>query len=226
MLTTAAAILSAIALLMPGFIIAELSAARSARGSRSDLELALRALSYTLVVHIAFAFWTAHLITSIGKPENWSHHWGALAAYGAVVLIGLPAAIGTILNRYLAREEAKDGPPNLFAAAFGAGEARDAFDFAYQRWRKSGGYVIVELVGHTDESPRLVGGVYGRGSAVGQTPSQHDVYLESLCTVVVNDDGIRSLASRIEPQQGVYIAASQITRIDLLPPGVSATIEP
>lgn len=56
MLTTAAAILSAIALLMPGFIIAELSAARSARGSRSDLELALRALSYTLVVHIAFAF--------------------------------------------------------------------------------------------------------------------------------------------------------------------------
>lgn len=169
---------------------------------------------------------TAHLITSIGKPENWSHHWGALAAYGAVVLIGLPAAIGTILNRYLAREEAKDGPPNLFAAAFGAGEARDAFDFAYQRWRKSGGYVIVELVGHTDESPRLVGGVYGRGSAVGQTPSQHDVYLESLCTVVVNDDGIRSLVSRIEPQQGVYIAASQITRIDLLPPGASATIEP
>lgn len=153
MLTTAAAVLSAIALLMPGFIIAELSAARSARGSRSDLELALRALSYTLVVHIAFAFWTAHLITSIGKPENWSHHWGALAAYGAVVLIGLPAAIGTILNRYLAQEEAKDGPPNLFAAAFGAGEARDAFDFAYQRWRKSGGYVIVELVGHTDESP-------------------------------------------------------------------------
>lgn len=167
MLTTAAAILSAIALLMPGFIIAELSAARSARGSRSDLELALRALSYTLVVHLVFAFWTAHLITTIGNPQNWTHHWGALAAYGAVVLILIPAILGTALNRYLARVEARDGPPNLFAAAFGAGEARDAFDFAYQRWRKSGGYVIVELIGHSEEAPRLVGGVYGRGSAVG-----------------------------------------------------------
>lgn len=42
MLTTGAAILSAIGLLMPGFIVAELSVARSARRSRSDLELALR----------------------------------------------------------------------------------------------------------------------------------------------------------------------------------------
>ena len=226
MLTTAAAIISAIALLMPGFIIAELSAARSARGSRSDLELALRALSYTLVVHIAFAFWTAHLIVSIGKPTDWTDHWGALAVYGSVVLIFVPAVIGTILNRYLARVEEKDGPPNLFAAAFGAGEARDAFDFAYQRWRRDGGYVIVELVGHTEQAPRLVGGVYGRRSAVGQTPSQHDVYFESLCTVTVNAYGIRSLASRVNPPQGVYIAASQITRIDLLPPGVPATIEP
>jgi hypothetical protein len=223
-LSTAAAIVSAIALLMPGFIIAELSVARSARGSRSDLELALRALSYTLVVHITFAFWTAHLIASIGKPADWTHHWGALAIYGAVVLIVVPAVIGTVLNRYLAHVEAKDGPPNLFAAAFGAGEARDAFDFAYQRWRRDGGYVIVELVGHTEQAPRLVGGIYGRRSAVGQTPSQHDVYLESLCTVVVDASGLRSLASRIDPPQGVYIAASQITRVDLLPPGASATI--
>ena len=56
----------------------------------------------------------------------------------------LPVAIGAALNRYLARVESQDGPPNLFAAAFGAGEARDAFDFAYQRWRKDGGYVIIE----------------------------------------------------------------------------------
>jgi hypothetical protein len=224
MLTTAAAIVSAIALLLPGFIIAELSVARSARGSRSDLELALRALSYTLVIHVVFAFWTAHLVSSIGRPSDWTHHWGALVVYGSVVLVAVPVFIGSALNRYLASVEAKDGPPNLFAAAFGAGEARDAFDFAYQRWRKDGGYVIVELVGHTEESPRLVGGIYGRASAVGQTPSQHDVYLESLCTVAIDEDGIRSLAARIEPRQGVF-AASQIARIDLLPPGVSATIE-
>jgi len=224
MLTTAVAILSAIALLMPGFIIAELSVARSARGSRSDLELALRALSYTLVVHVAFGFWTVHLIATVGKPQDWTDHWGALTAYGALVLILVPAIIGTVLNRYLAHVEAGEGPPNLFAAAFGAGEARDAFDFAYQRWRRDGGYVIVELVGHTEEAPRLVGGVYGQRSAVGQTPSPHDVYLESLCTVAVDEHGIRSLASQIEPEQGVYVVASQIARIDLLPAGASATI--
>jgi hypothetical protein len=225
MLTTTAAIVSAIALLLPGFIIAELSAARSARGSRSDLELALRALSYTLVIHCVFAFWTARLAVSIGPPADWAHHWGALVLYGSVVLVAIPVLIGSALNHYLASVEEKDGPPNLFAAVCGAGEARDAFDFAYQRWRKDGGYVIVELVGHTDELPRLVGGVYGRASAVGQTPSQHDVYLVSLCTVTVSGDGIRSLAERVEPRQGVYIAASQIARIDLLQPGASDTIE-
>lgn len=224
MLTTVASIVSAIALLLPGFIITELSVARSARGSRSDLELALRALSYTLIVHLVFGFWTVHLISTIGSPAHWTHHWGALAAYGSVVLIAVPVILGSLLNRYLARVESRDGPPNLFAAAFGAGEARDAFDFAYQRWRRDGGYVIVELVGHTDEVPRLVGGVYGRRSAVGQTPSAHDVFLESLCTVAIDEHGIRSLAATIEPHQGVYIAASQIARIDLLPPGSSATI--
>jgi len=223
-LSTSAAILAAVALLMPGFIIAELSVARSARGSRSDLELSLRALSYTVVVHVIFGFWTVHLISNIGDPKDWIHHWLALTAYGAIVLVGVPIVIGSVLNRYIAGVEGGDGPPNLFAAALGAGEARDAFDFAYQRWRKDGGYVIVELVGHTEDTPRLVGGIYGQRSAVGQTPSPHDVYLESLCTVVVDTNGIRSLASRIEPRQGVYVAASQIARIDLLPAGVSATI--
>jgi hypothetical protein len=50
---------------------------------------------------------------------------------------------------------------HLFAAGLGGGEARDAFDYAYQRWRKDGVYMIVELVGHSDDAPRLVGGIYG-----------------------------------------------------------------
>lgn len=225
MMNTSAAILSAIALLMPGFIIAELSVARSARGSRSDLELALRSLSYTLLIHVIFGFWTVHLVATIGAPDEWKEHWTALIVYGAVVLLLVPALFGALLNRYLARAEAADGPPNLFAAAFGAGEARDAFDFAYQRWRKDGGWVIVELIGHTDDRPRVVGGIYGKRSAVGQTPSPHDVYLESLCTVAINSDGVRSLASRVQPDQGVYIAASQIARIDLLPSDASATLQ-
>jgi hypothetical protein len=96
-------------------------------------------------------------------------------------------------------------------------EAQDAFDYAHQRWRREGNYVIVELVGHTSEAPRLVGGVYGKRSAVGQTPSAHDIYLEALCTVEEDGNGIRAVAQRVVPDQGVYIAASQVARIDLAP---------
>lgn len=216
MLSTTASILAAIALLMPGFIVAELSVARSARSSRSDLELALRSLIYTLIIHVAAGFWTVRLIHSIGDPDQWADHLGALTAYVLVVLLLVPIVLGLVLNWFLARAETGDGPPGRLAAALGAGEARDAFDYAYQRWRKEGAWVIIELVGHTTQAPRLVGGVYGKKSAIGQTPSPHDVYLEALCVVTENPDGIRSFAQRIAPDQGVYIPAAQIARIDLI----------
>lgn len=219
MLNTAVSILAAIALLMPGFIIAELSVARSARSSRSDLELALRALAYTLIIHLAFGFWTVHLVNTVGSPEHWTDHLATISAYLGVVLLGVPIALGAALNRYLAHVEKMDGPPNLFAAGLGGGEARDAFDYAYQRWREDGVYVIVELVDHVPEQPRLVGGVFGRRSAVGQTPSPHDIYLEALCLVEEDTDGVRWLAQRLEPERGVYIPAHQIARVDLVPAG-------
>lgn len=219
MLSTAVSILAAIALLMPGFIIAEVSVVRAARSSRSDLELALRALTYTLIVHLVFGFWTAHLIKSVGPLEDWVDHVGAISAYVAIVLLGVPVAVGGLLNRYLAGVVSGDGPPNLFAAGLGGGEASDAFDYAYQRWRKDGVWIIVELVGHTDDSPRLVGGIYGRRSAFGQTPQPHDIFLEALYKVEVDENGIRNLAERVDPERGVYIAASQIARVDLVPEG-------
>jgi hypothetical protein len=218
MLTTALSIFAAIALLMPGFVIAELSLARGARSSRSDLELALRALAYALVVHLAFAFWTVHLVHVVGPAKHWSYHWTAIALYAAVVLLLIPVILGLLLNRYLAQSELGEGPPSRMAAAFGAGEARDAFDYAFQRRRNTGAWVIVELVGHTPGQPRLVGGIFGRSSAIGQTPSPHDIFLEALCTVIEDDDGVRRLAAQLDPPRGVYLPASQIARVDLLDP--------
>ena len=216
MLSTAVSVLAAVALLMPGFIVAELGA-RSPRSSRSDLELALRALVYTLFIQLFFGFWTAHLVRSVGPPERWSHHLGAITAYVSIVLLLAPIAIGVALNLYVGRITDPDGPASLFASLLGVEEAKDAFDYAYQRWRREGSYVIVELVGHTPELPRLVGGVYGKRSAVGQAPSAHDIYLEALCTVEEDGNGIRAVAQRVVPDQGVYIAASQVARIDLAP---------
>jgi hypothetical protein len=138
MLNTALSILAAIALLMPGFIVAELSSNPAGRSPRSDLELALLMLSYTLVLQLAFGVWTAHLIESIGPPENWPNHVGAISLYVAIVLLGVPVALGVVLNRYLASVEAKEGPPNLFAARLGGRKAEDAFELAYQRLLRNG----------------------------------------------------------------------------------------
>lgn len=57
-------------------------------------------------------------------------HVGAISVYVAIVLLGVPVAVGGLLNRYLAGVVSGDGPPNLFAAGLGGGEASDAFDHA------------------------------------------------------------------------------------------------
>jgi len=221
-LTTAVAILAAVALLLPGFIVAELAIARGARSSRSDLELALRALSYALVIHLIFGWWTADLVKRVGPIGKWAEHVGALSLYAVLVLVAAPVVLGVALNVVLARIERRDGPPPLWAASLGAGQARDAYDFAFQRFSDEGAWVIVELVGHTAAEPRLVGGRYGRASAVGQTPSAHDLYLQQLCLVKEGDDGLRHLSQATDPPRGLYVAATQIARVEVLPPGLDS----
>ena len=218
MLTTAIAILAAVALLMPGFLVAEIALARGARSSRSDLELALRALSYALIVHLVFGFWTVRLVEEVGAIDQWSEHLRALSTYAFVVLVAVPTALGLLLNVILAHVEAKDGPTPLWAAALGAGQARDAYDFAFQHSAKSGAWIIIELVGHSAEVPRLIGGLYGRGSAVGQTPSSHDIFLERLYVVAEDEHGVRQLTAGMEPARSVYVPANQIARLEILAP--------
>jgi hypothetical protein len=217
MLNTAVSILAALALLLPGFIIVELSLARGARSSKNDLELALRSIAYALVIHLVFSSWTADLVRRLGPVSAWDEHVDALAAYSAVVLVGVPVVLGGLANVAIARAERREGPPPLWAAALGAGEARDAFDFMWQRVSAEGAWVIVELVGHTSETPRLVGGLFGSGSAAGQTPAGHDLYLQQLCVVAEGADGLRRLVAATDPPRGLWIAADQISRIEILP---------
>lgn len=217
MLSTAVSVLAAIALLLPGFIIVELSLARAARTHRGDLELALRALTYALLVHLVFSPWTADLVQHAGAPDEWHKHVGGLVLYSTVVLLVVPTALGVAANIAIAKLERRDGPPPLWAAALGAGASRDGYDFMWQRVSDKGTWVIVELVGHTREEPRLLGGLYGRQSAVGQTPAAHDLYLQRLCLVRERTDGLRELLVATDPPRGVWIAASQIARIETVP---------
>jgi UPF0716 family protein affecting phage T7 exclusion len=62
----------------------------------------------------------------------------ALSAYTALVLLFAPILLGLALKTYLGRAELRDGPPGRLAASLGAGEARDAFDYAFQRRRAQG----------------------------------------------------------------------------------------
>lgn len=218
MLTTAVAIVSAIALLSPGFLIIELSQARGARSTRSDLELALRAISYAVVVHLLAGYWTYWLAGEVGDASHWRDHAVSIGLWAVCVLLIVPVAIGIGLSFVIEKAEAKSGPVGRVAAALGAGAARDAFDYAVQR-RPNGAWVVVELVGHTKDAPKLVGGVLGSDSASGQTPSAHDVYFQQLMIAEENGDGVRTVVGKVEPASGVYIPASQIARIDFIPEG-------
>lgn len=217
MLNTVISVLAAVALLLPGFIIVELSLARNARSSRSDLELALRALTYALILHLVFSLWTADLMQRVGAPYEWEDHVGALVLYGAVVLFLIPIVLGGLANAAIAAAELRPGQMPLWAAALGAGEARDGFDFMWQRVKAEGTWVIVELVDHTSQEPRLLGGLYGKGSAVGQTPASHDLYLQQLCLVHERPDGLRELLAATDPPRGVWINASRIARVEIVP---------
>lgn len=117
MLTTAIAVLAAVAVLLPGFIVAELSLARGARASRSDLELALRALSYALIVHLTFGWWTGALVKRIGPTDEWTQHVGALTLYVTVVLILVPIVVGLVVNWLIARVERDDGPARALGSS-------------------------------------------------------------------------------------------------------------
>lgn len=215
MFTTTIAVLGAVSLLSPGFLIVELSEARRARAKRSDLELTLRALVYSVLVHLAFCWWTAWLVGEVEHVGAVGDHLTAVAIYLIVVLVGAPVIAGVVIGAYLFRVERSGGSPGFLASAFGAGQATDAFDFAFQRHR-GGLWVVIELAGGSSDAPRYTGGLFGKRSAVGQTPAPHDIYLENVARVAVDDGGMPFLISLADPPYSLYIPADRIVRILVL----------
>jgi hypothetical protein len=215
--TTAVAVLAGVALLVPGFVVAELAATGRARTKGSDLELALRALIYALIIHLVFAWWTVDIAGDVGSVDEWLDHAGALVAYAAVVLLIVPALVGTVLNHYLRLAERQPEPLPLLAAIFGGRDARDAFDYAMTRM-DDGGYVIVELKGLTPGGePRYVGGMWGVSSFAGVSPLPHNLYLQQEWAVTATAPP--NLAAPIVPERGVLIAGDEIAKVHLLPTG-------
>lgn len=203
----------AIALVLPGFVIVELSVVGRAQGPRSELELVLRALFYALLLHLAAAYWTADLAGRIGSVDEWGDHLCALIPYVLVVLIAAPIALGSLLGWYLRRaERCEDQPPWLYFA-LGARDAGSAWDNIFQRLSSSGAWIVVEL-----KDRALIGGMIAEASAIGQTPTPHDLYIQEIWTAKVDAEGVVNLRQRIEPIQGIWISESEIRSMRVIDP--------
>ena len=199
----------AVAVILPGFVIAELSAVGRARASRADLELVLRALFYALLLHLVAAPATKALVDEVGPLSAWQDHLAPLMAYVAVVLVIVPVVVGYALGAYLRSVERDDAKRGAVYEGIGARDAGDAWDGLFQKLYE-GAWLIIEFV---DGS--YVGGKYGSGSAVGQSPSKHDVYLKELWHV--DATGLEpNLNGRVAPPRGLYVSADQIRSVRVL----------
>jgi len=112
--STVAGILVAVAVVLPGFVIAELSVVGRARAARSDLELVLRALFYALILHSVASPFTKMLADEMGSLSNWQAHLLPLVAYTSVALVIVPVVVGLILGAHLRSVErhVEEGEPD------------------------------------------------------------------------------------------------------------------
>ena len=212
MFTTVAAVISILVLVLPGSVIADLQGRKRASvAADSDWELVLRALSYSLILHIAVSPWTRALVLKI-EDGDWHDHLSALVVYGVVVLVLAPVAIGLALNQLLLNAE-RSGQLRWWQYALGGRDARQAWDYAFQRLEAEGRWLVVKL-----REAGSIAGKFGKESWVSQSPapSGHDLWLEEIWTV----DSAGRPATKVEPPQGMWIARDQIEALFVVDPPV------
>jgi Family of unknown function (DUF6338) len=208
----------AVAMILPGFVIVELSLVGRPRGQQNDVELVLRALFYALFLHLLASPWTAWLVGDVGPVDDWHDHVLPLAIYVAVVLVIAPVVIGSLLGAYLRQVEREEDRPGFWYSALGARDAGSAWDNVFQRLARTGAWVIIEL---TDG--KLRGGSIGKASAIGQTPSPHDLFVEEIWTTETDGDGVVNLDKRVEPIQGIWVAEAEIRSVTIIDPPYAKT---
>jgi len=220
---TVAAIIVAVSLVLPGFIIADLAEARRAqRLARSDWELVLRALIYALGLQslVLLTGWTTWLIDTAsllrhakaGATPSWEHHVGAIALYVVVVIVIAPTIIGLALGWVLRRAENR-GSLTWIHYALGGRDARVAWDYIFQRF--GAGFILVHLKpGAEGGNPFLVG-KFGRASWAAQTPTTaRDVYFEEVWPA--NPDG--QIESEFAVRRGVWLDSDHIDAMFFIEP--------
>lgn len=203
----------ALAMVLPGFVIVELSVVGRARGQRNEVELVLRALFYALLLHLIAAPWTAWVVDDVGPVSDWHNHIRALIPYVAVVLVLAPIILGSLLGAYLRKVERREERPGFWYSALGARDAGSAWDNIFQRLNPLGSWVVIQCA-----NGELRGGRMGEASAIGQTPCPHDLFIQEIWTTETDANGVVNLDTKIEPVQGMWIGESEIRSVRIIDP--------
>ncbi len=211
MLDTFLSLVIATGAVLPGFIAAELTQrGRAVAASRDGQSILLHALFYAVLINLIWS-WRTWQLTQDLAGGNWQHHLSELVVWSILVLLVTPVVLGLAINAVLRRAEQR-GTLSWWHYALGGRDARDAWDYSFQRAAASGLWVLVHLKGGDPEYPRMVVGKFGTRSAVGQTPAAHDLFLQELWSVDV--DGNR--VAPIEPARGMWVAKDEIAEIYFL----------
>lgn len=214
MFDTLAEIAFTVALVLPGFLVVQLSERRRpSRPPGGDLELVLRGLVYALIIQViaALTTWLPYLAHKLAR-RNITDHFSALALYALIVCVVTPTVIGLLLGTWL-RSAESDGALKWWHYALGARDSRRAWDYAFSQ--HGGSWLRVVLREPAAGGPVAYLGKYGKRSWASQSPADPDLYLQEFWPT--GEDGLVA-EEEIErgSSGGMWINGDQIARIELL----------
>lgn len=214
MFDAVAQIAFAIALILPGFLVVQLSERRRpSTPAGGDLELVLRGLVYALIIQSVASLtgWLPPLIEDLAG-DGWKDHLDAAALYGLVVCILVPTTIGLGLGSVLSDAEA-GGALKWWHYALGGRDARRAWDYTFSR--HDGAWIRVYFKDPADHGAPAMIGKYGTHSWASQSPADPDLFLQAAWPA--DDDGqVAEDVLNQGPVVGLWIDGEQIARIEVL----------
>jgi Family of unknown function (DUF6338) len=207
-------LLIAVAFVLPGFIMADLAETKRARPRRTEPELILRALTYTLLIQgaVALTGWTGQLIADTDSGERWDEHVTAIVLFVFVVVIVVPTLLGLGLNALLRRAERR-GNLSPLDYALGGRDARQGWDYVFERF--GGGFVFLTLKEGVEGRPPFLVAKFGDYSwAPQQLSDVHDVYFEEIWIA----DASGQITGEFEERRGLWLCLDQIDMIQFIDP--------
>lgn len=204
----------AVALVLPGFVIADLAESRRAtQAARSDLELVLRALVYALILQgaVAATGWTPDLVRDLQGRNAWEDHVRELVLFTLTIGVAVPTVAGLLLSSWLRRAE-QTGQLRVWHYALGARDYREAWDYVFGR--RQGTYLLITVSG--EDGPHHLLAKYGPRSWASQAPTQPpQIYVEEVWPADASGVVDEAVLAR-NPRRGMWISANQIARLEVM----------